>query len=94
MGIKLFLYGYFNLFVKMTSLPSHCATVCDFDLQAFDLLGEFDTLRVAQRFSLLKRIERSTLKKIESLYSVKRHHTLYLFVGVSHVQDFAHEVDD
>ena len=49
-------------------LSPHGPAVSDFDLQAFDLLGELDALGVAQRFAL--------------------------FVGVAHVQHFAHEVDD
>ena len=35
-------------------LSPHGPAVSDFDLQAFDLFGELDTLGIGQRFSLLR----------------------------------------
>ena len=35
---------------------THCSAMCDLDLQALDLFGEFDSLRVGQRFTLLSNV--------------------------------------
>ena len=33
---------------------THCSAMSDFNLQTFDFFGEFDTLGIGQRFSLLR----------------------------------------
>ena len=42
--------------VTDTVLSAHCSAMCDLDLQALDLFGEFDPLRVRQRFTLFSNV--------------------------------------